>query len=190
MRPHSTMEISQFKALARPLKVVLDDGDGNPLGEIVFRYRPTALTKETLPTFIALDDEPMARAQRELLQAHLEARAQGDVTGEDGELLTMEQLEARIEKRRADELLPHLVRLELAARKLCLLLDPDTGHDLTQEGERLPMAWEILAEHLPLGMIEAVTLSILEKVRDPFDLLKSVQGSIGVPVTAPASGDD
>ena len=196
------MEISQFKALSRPLKVVLDDGDGNVLGEINFRYLPSAVTKETLPAFIALDDEPLARAQHALLEGHLAmekevaekakstAKTKASKTEEEPKPLTVEELDARIDKRRADELQSNLDRIELTAKKLCLLIDPEKGHDLTHDGQRLPVTWQTFADHLPLALIEAVTLSILEKMKDPFDLMKSALGTIGVPAMAPDVGDD
>ena len=190
------MEISKLKSLSRPMKVILDDGEGNALGEIFFRYLPGAITKETLPAFIALDDEPLARAQRSLMNQHLETEklnaekakaekaktAKGKAKTEDEapqlQPLTMEELDVRIDKRRADELQSNLQKMELTAKKLCLLLDPKDGHDLTHDGERLPVVWETFADHLPLALVEAVTLSILEAMKDPFGLVSSLAASL------------
>ena len=183
------MEITQLKALSRPMKVILDDGEGNALGEIIFRYLPGAITKETLPAFIALDDEPLARAQRHLMSQHLETekaeaekikanKGKPKTDEPPGESLTMEEMNARIDKRRADSLQSDLQKMELAAKKLCLLLDPKDGHDLTSNGERLPIAWETFADHLPLALVEAVTLSILEAMKDPFGLVSSLAASL------------
>ena len=193
------MDISQLKSASRPLKVVLDDGDGNVLGEITFRYRPAAVTKETLPAFIAIDDEPLARAQRAAIEAHLEREREVAMLAA-GEVLpanvpfTMESLLERIDARRAQAMLPRLERLEIAAQKLCLLLDPDKGHDLTHEGKALPVTWQTFADHLPVELIEAVTLSVLEAMKDPFGLVSSLQKSLrgdfnGTPDAAPANGE-
>lgn len=136
------------------------------LGVIHFYWLPSAITRRTLPQFIAIDDEPLARAQRRVLTAHLarQQQAHGEIP------LTMAMLDEQILKSREDLFESEAEALEIKAKKLLLLLDPNEPTDLTENGRPIDPSWEGLADNLPVEIIEAVTEKIIEVCHAPFKI--------------------
>lgn len=165
-----------LKKITRKLIVQIEDADGNLALAITFFWLPAALTKRTLPQFVALNDEPLAQVQREALETLIAKQKTAQTLSEgqpsiNASVVTREALEAEIEARRSQDVEVQAAPGLLAARKLLLLLDPEKPTDLTDGGVIVPADAEAFAEAIPLELIQAVTASILQAMHEPFFII-------------------